>query len=138
LATFLSEKKGSTFLLVKTKQLSILDDFFKYANHINRILKKKYLDRAKDEIKIIETYSKNSSSEKNQLVKTLLSIDRFVVLVEKGANVLMIQHPTIPYKVSPLIFQILLISGVLGGMIGVFFTFIRNAIRKRKEQLAKA
>ena len=34
--------------------------------------------------------------------------------------------------------QILAFSAIFGGMLGVFVVFIRNAIKKRKEQLAKA
>jgi len=33
---------------------------------------------------------------------------------------------------------ILALSIVLGGVVGVFFILVRNAITKRKEQLAKA
>ena len=50
-------KKGSTFILVKTNQLAILDDFFKYANHINRMMKNGYFVRANDELKNIESRS---------------------------------------------------------------------------------
>jgi len=137
-----SRQKGDTFILVKTNQLAILDAFFKYANHINRMLKEKSLVRANDEINILESHYKNLQGKNNNnvssIVHTLLSIDRFVVSAEKGTNLLKIRHPTIPKKISPISSQILLISGVLGWMIGVFFVFIRNAIRKRKEQLAKA
>ena len=130
-------KKGSTFILVKTNQLAILDDFFKYANHINMMMKNEYFVMAKDELKNIESRSKSFSSANNNIFKILLSIDRFVASIEKGANPLKILNPTMPTKISPLSLQILLLSGLLGWMIGVFFIFIRNAIKKRKEQLAK-
>ena len=57
--------------------------------------------------------------------------------VEKGANVLRIKNPTIPEKVSPNSLVTLVISVVLGGMMGVFFTLARSSIRKREEQLDK-
>ena len=114
-----------------------MDDFFKYANHINKMMKNEYFVMAKDELKNIESRSKSFTSA-NGIFTILMSFDRFVASVEKGANPLKILNPTMPTKVSPLSLQILLSSGLLGGMIGVFFIFIRNAIKKRKEQLAKA
>ena len=59
LATLASEKKGGSFVLVKSNQLPILDDFFKYAIHINGLLKDEYVVRAKEELKIIEARFKD-------------------------------------------------------------------------------
>jgi LPS O-antigen subunit length determinant protein (WzzB/FepE family) len=41
-------------------------------------------------------------------------------------------------KTSPKVPLILALSVVFGGMIGVFFILVRNAIRKRKKQLSEA
>ena len=138
LATLASEKKSGSFVLVKSNQLPILDDFFEYASHINGLLKDEYVVRAKEELKIIDARFKDLGSADSNIVDTVLSIDRYIDLAEKGAKVLAIQHPTMPKKVSPKVSLILAISVVLGGMVGVFFIFVRNAITKRKEQLAKA
>ena len=139
LATLASEKKGdSSFVLVKSNQLPILDDFFEYATHINGLLKDEYVVRAKEELNIIDARFKDLGSADSNIVDTVLSIDRYIVTAEKGAKVLAIQRPTMPKKVSPKVSLILALSVVLGGMIGVFFILVRNAITKRKEQLAKA
>ena len=138
LATLASEKKGGSFVLVKSNQLPILDDFFEYATHINELLKDEYVVRAKEELKIIDARFKDLGSADSNIVNTVLSIDRYIVTAEKGAKVLAIQRPTMPQKVSPKSSLILALSVVLGGMIGVFFILVRNAITKRKEQLAKA
>ena len=139
LATLASEKKGdSSFVLVKSNQLPILDDFFEYATHINGLLKDEYVVRAKEELKIIDARFKNLGSADSNIVDIVLSIDRYIVTAEKGAKVLAIQRPTMPKKVSPKVSLILALSVVLGGMVGVFFILVRNAIAKRKEQLAKA
>jgi len=138
LATLASEKKGGSFVLVKSNQLPILDDFFEYAAYINELLKDEYVVRAKEELKIINARFKDLGSADSSIVNTVLSIDRYIVTAEKGAKVLAIQRPTMPKKVSPKVSLILALSVVLGGMVGVFFIFIRNAIAKRKEQLAKA
>ena len=138
LATLASEKKGGSFVLVKSNQLPILDDFFEYAAYINELLKDEYVVRAKEELKIINARFKDLGSADSSIINNVLSIDRYIVTAEKGAKVLAIQHPTMPKKVSPKSSLILAMSLVLGGMVGVFFILVRNAITKRKEQLAKA
>ena len=138
LATLESEKNGEKFVLVKSNQLPILDGFFEYATHINVLLRDEYVVRAKEELTIIEARFKDLSTADSNIVNTILSIDRYIVSAEKGASVLAIQRPTMPKKVSPKSSLILAMSIVLGGMVGVFFILVRNAITKRKEQLAKA
>ena len=138
LATLASEKKVGSFVLVKSNQLPILDDFFSYATHINGLLKNDYVVRAKEELKIIDERFKVLGLADNNIVDTVLSIDRYIVAAEKGAKVLAIQRPTMPQKISPKSSLILAMSVVLGGMVGVLFILFRNAITKRKEQLAKA
>ena len=138
LATLASENKGGSFVLVKSNQLPILDDFFEYASHINELLKAEYVVRAKEELKIIDARFKDLGSAHSNILDTVLSIDRYIVTAEKGAKVLVIQRPTMPKKVSHKSSLILAMSLVLGGMVGVFFILVRNAITKRKEQLAKA
>ena len=143
LATLTFEKKGVSFVLVKSNQLSILNEFFEYATHINGLLKDEYVIRAKEELKIIDARFNDlgladSNSADSNIVNTVLSIDRYIVTAEKGAKVLAIQRPTTPKKVSPKSFEILIMYVGFGGMIGVFVIFIRNAIKKRKKRLAKA
>ena len=140
LATLAMEKKGRSAVLVKSNQLPILDDFFKYASHINGLLKDEYVARAKEELRIIDARFKDLGSADANIVDTVLSIDRYIVSSENGANILAIQRPTMPKTIQPKQSKpslILSLSVVLGGMVGVFFILVRNAITKRKEQLAK-
>lgn len=125
-------------ILVRSNQLSTLDDFFKYAGYINEIMKAEYINRAKDELNIIETRFKDFSTASDAVITQILTIDRYIVLAEKGSKVLSIQHPTLPTRVSPNPFLILALSIILGGMIGVIYVLISNAICKRKDKLAKA
>ena len=138
LVTLKSEKKGGLFVLVKSNQLPLLDAFFKYSNYINGQLRVEYIQRAQQELNIIETRFKDFSTANDSIISNILSIDRYIVTAEKGANVIAVRNPTMPKKVSPKSSLILAISLVLGGMVGVFFILVRNAITKRKEQLAKA
>jgi LPS O-antigen subunit length determinant protein (WzzB/FepE family) len=134
LVTLTSENKAGSFVRVKSNQLPIADEVFKYAIHINALLKDEYVVRAKEELKMIESRFKVFSAD-SKIVDTLLSIDRYIYSAEKGANVFAIQHPTIPKKVSDKSSLIIALSGVLGGMVGVFFILIRKAIATRKGSL---
>jgi len=124
-------------ILVKSNQLPILNDFFKYAQHINKLLENEYIVRSNEEFKIIETRFKDLGIADSKIIDTLLSIDRYIITANKGAGVLRIQRPTMPKKISPRSNLILLISLVLGGIIGVFFILVRDALTKRKERLGK-
>ena len=133
----LASKKQVLFVLVKSNKLPILDEFFRYALHINSILQKEYIQRAKEELNIIETRFKDFSTANDSIIANILSIDRYVATAENGAEVYSIQPPTMPEKVSPKSFLIVAMSVVLGGLIGIMYLLILNAIRKRKEQLVK-
>jgi len=130
--------KDSASILVKSNQLPILNDFYEYAEHINVLLKVEYVSRAKDELKIIETRFKDLSSADSSVVQTVLSIDRYIVSAESGDKVLSVQRPSVPKKVAPKSSLILALSLVLGGFIGAAYVLIMNAIKTRREQLAKA
>ena len=137
LAALESQNDSGSFVLIRANQLSILDDFFQYTNHINEVLKNEYVLRARDELKIIESRFKDLGSADTNIVKTVLSIDRFIVSAEQGAKVFVIQRPTMPKNVSPGLPLVFSISVVLGGMIGGLWIFVRIAIRKRRQKLAQ-
>jgi LPS O-antigen subunit length determinant protein (WzzB/FepE family) len=137
LATLTFEPKVGPAVIVKSNQLPILNDIFKYATHISRLLSDEYVVRAKDELNIIETRFKDFSTANDAVITQILSIDRYVVSAEQGSSVLAIQRPSMPSKVSPKSFHILILSLILGGTVGAFFVLVRDAIKKRRKQLAK-
>lgn len=130
--------KDSASIIVKSNQLPILNDFYNYAEHINLLLKDEYVRRANDELKIIETRFKDLMSAESNIVQTFLSIDRYLALAENGDNVLSIERPSVPKKVAPKSSLILALSLVLGGFMGAAYVLIMNAIKTRREPLAKA
>ena len=138
LAILVFKKNDNSFVLIRTNQLPVLDDFFRYANHISKILKIEYVLRAKDELNIIETRFKDFSTANDAIIFQLLAVDRFIVAANKGAAIFSIQRPTLPKKVSPKPLLTLGVSVISGGMIGVLFVLVSNAVRKRRERLAKA
>ncbi|MDB2390777.1 Wzz/FepE/Etk N-terminal domain-containing protein [Alphaproteobacteria bacterium] len=138
LAALMLDKKQGSYVLIKTNQLKLLNDFFNYAIYINDVLKSEYVVRAKDELNILETRFTDVSTSSDTIIQNVLSIDRFIVAANKGADILAFQRPTVPQKVSPKPSLILALSIVLGGMIGVFYILVRNAIRNRREQSTTA
>ena len=144
LATLILKKRNKrdvSFVLVKSNQLSVLDDFFKYVNYINKLLKNDYIVRSNEELDFYKSFFKDPLSINTYILKTIISIERYILATDKGANILAIQRPTMPKTIQPKQFKsslILAMSVVLGGMVGVMYVLISNAIRKRKESSAKS
>lgn len=136
LVTLVSHSEGGIFL-VRTNSLLTLNSIFEYANHVNRLLKNDYVLRANEELKLMESLFRDLDVSRSCFRDTL-PLHRYVIAADKGANVLAIQRPQTP-KVPPskssLIFPV---SGLLGGLFGVFVTLVRNAFKKRKEVLAES
>ena len=133
LAMLQSDKKEGTTLLIRTDELTILRDIFEYAEFINQQLKATYLRRARDEAVIIESRRHALNISNDLILDQLLAIDRFENALENGADVLIIRHPTAPAQKAPKTGLILSLSLVLGGMMGVVFVMIRNAIYARQK-----
>jgi len=134
---FVSERGKGLFVLIKSNELPLLDDIFKYLIHINGLLTDEYVVRAKEELKIINTRFNEFAAASSNIINSTLSVERYIVSVEKGGSVLTIYPPSIPRKISPNPSLILLVSLVLGGMVGVFFILVCNSIKNRQEYLAK-
>ena len=67
----------------------------------------------------------------------MLNAKRVIQSIDNGQSAITFGSVSV-VKSSPKVSLILALSVVLGGMIGVFFILVRNAITKRKEQLSKA
>jgi hypothetical protein len=132
LANIVKEKSLSA-LVVKANKLSLLNEFFDYENFVNNKLTSDYVLRAKDELKVIGTGFDVTSL----MARHELAINRFIVSAERGSKVMALNPPTFPKKISPKIKLTLASSIVLGGMIGVMYVLVFNAIRKRKVVLSR-
>ena len=137
LATFETNKKGITSIIIKTDQLATLDDFFKYAKHVNDELEAEYVSRAKDELTFLDSRSKISAPTNRGSVEMAVLHNRFITSLENGMSVLTIKNPTMPEKLSPqslLNFMTWVASGV---MIGILLVFFLDAVKARKVQLVE-
>ena len=131
------DKKIGAYILIRSNQLELLNDFFNYANYINNILTSEYILRAKEEITIIDKRFNDISATTDIITSKLLAIDRYIMEAEKGANVLILLRPEYPAKVSPKVNLVLVIASFLGILIGIFYIFIKDAIRMRKHHISK-
>tara|TARA_B100001093_G_scaffold466590_1_gene485106 strand:+ start:606 stop:1385 length:780 start_codon:yes stop_codon:yes gene_type:complete len=129
-------KKEGPFILIRSKELTLVDDFYKYGSYINEMLTKEYILRSKDEINIIYKRFNDPSATTDTLTGDLLSIDRYIVEAEKGDRALIISRPTVPVLAKPRINLIITVSFLLGLFLGLVYIFFSDAIRIRKEQLA--
>jgi len=94
-------------------------------------------DEAISELASIESLSNDNVLATERVATNMLNAKRVVLSLESGQNSISFGSVSV-VKSSPKVPLILALSVVLGGMVGVFFILVRNAITKRKEQLAKA
>lgn len=127
IATFEYKKKNNkTFILIKSKELPILDAFFKYSQYINDIIRIKYKLEAINSLSIIDKKSSGNKSES-------ASIELFLFQISQGEQIFTINRPTEPTNVSLNKYLVMITSSLFGGVIGSFFVLIRQNIRKRKQ-----
>lgn len=125
------------YILMRSNEKILLDDLFKYANHVNTALTTEYIQRARDEINIMYKRFNDPTFTVDTLTNDLLEVDRYIVEAEKGDKVFLFMHPTYPEQVSPRIKLVLVISFVLGVMIAIIYIFFRDAYRSRNMQATK-
>jgi hypothetical protein len=121
-------RKDTSLLItlnIYTNNFPVINDFFKYVNYTNDILKNDYVLMANNEISSLKI-------DFAEHISTLLSVNRYKVDAENGANPLSFQRPTMPINTSIKPHIILILSVILGGILGVIFVFIKNAISARQ------
>ena len=89
------------------------------------------------ELASIESFSNDNVLATERVATNMLNAKRVIQSIDNGQSAITFGSVSV-VKSSPKVSLILALSVVLGGMVGVFFILVRNAIAKRKEQLAKA
>ena len=133
LATMREEKMGVSSIIVKTNKFQILDDFYKYATHVNNELTRDYILRANDELKIIEKRYNKINVQDSIMVNDMLSLERYIDTAYQGSSVFAVQRPSMPRKVSMKSSVTIGLSIVLGILGGVFLVLFSNVLKMRKE-----
>jgi len=101
--------------------------------YTNEVLK----GEAISELAFIKSLPNDNVLATERVATNMLNANRVVMSIESGQNAISFGSVSV-VKSSPKVPLILASSGVLGGMVGVFFIFIRIVIAKRKERLVKA
>jgi LPS O-antigen subunit length determinant protein (WzzB/FepE family) len=95
-----------------------------------------YLE-ATTELALIQTELTDALLSTERVATNMFNAKRIVQSIDSGQSVISFGSISV-VKSSPKVPFILALSVVLGGMVGVIYVLISNAVRKRKEQLAKA
>lgn len=92
---------------------------------------------AKAELTLIQTELKGALLGTEVVARNLLNAKRIILSIDNGNDAVAFGPVSVakPLTKTKLIFPL---SVLTGGMIGVLFTLVRDAIKKRKEQYAKA
>ena len=133
LAALSIRSSNSSVLVIKSNNLAVLNDFFEYSQHVNQLLKADYVSRARSELEIYEARFNDLKASNESIIRNVLSIDRYIVAAERGANVLKISRPTLPSRKSIQLPVILIISIVMGIGVGSLYVLASNAWRKHME-----
>ena len=120
--------KNKHFIIVSTNQLKIINDFFKYSNYVNDLLKSKYMKIVDEtlEFNLLQLNKINKSGR--TLYKN--SNSNFNILMKDGYDVIFIEPPEMPKKISPRPFLIAAISLVIGSISGLLFVLFKNFLHK--------
>ena len=133
-------KGDRAFVLVKSVKPDILttaDYLYLYMQHINTLLTARYLQTAKDALIIIEARFKDYSAINDSVVNNTLAIDRYIKSVEEGVEALTIDRARRPREAVSSA-MVLVLAVIAGGIIGIFYVFLRNAIRRYKAETGMA
>ena len=133
LVSFTSNRKNELFLVIKSNDIKISNDFFKYLNYVKKSLISKLVIKLNNEFDEINKNSmdtfKQSDSYNNFVIKSLTMKYK----IENSNDFISIEHPTKPRKISPRIFTNLTIATIFGAIISVFLLLFNNLLKKRKK-----
>ncbi len=132
---------GLHAISIKSKNLSMINDFFNYLNYINRNLMTKYISKVEEELTItknfIRGFSSNDFSNQSQInsLQKLMDLNSYLNNAKEEYTVLTIKRPTVPIRTSPPRLSILMsVSLVLGLIIGSFYVLILQSFRQHKDE----
>ena len=129
-------QKNST-LSFKTSSPLDLSEYKSQIEDANTALSNEIYTEATNELNMMQTELKDSLLSTNSVAIYVLNAKRVIMSIDSGKNTISF-GPVSVVKSPSKVPVILVLSVILGVMIGVFVIFVRSAIAKRKEQLAKS
>ena len=136
LSTLLKGEWDSNISLITTAPLD-LNEYQSQIDEANIALTNEVYLEATNELALIQNELTDALLSTEIVATNMLNAKRVVLSIDSGQNAISFGSVSV-VKSSPKVPLILALSVVLGGMVGVFFILVCNAITKRKEQLAKA
>jgi LPS O-antigen subunit length determinant protein (WzzB/FepE family) len=134
-----SEKKRGVkinYLIVKTNNLPLIFDIFKYTKHVSTLLNNDYVVLAKREQQQYKKILNNNIKLDVKMIEKMSRLENFISSSSK-LDLIRFDQPHFPRKVSPRSARIIAISIILGFIIGILFVIIRSVIINRNEKLIK-
>ena len=128
-------QKNST-LSFKTSSPLDLSEYKSQIEDANTALSNEIYTEATNELNMMQTLLKDSLLSTDSVAIYVLNAKRVIMSIDSGKNTISF-GPVSVVKSSKTVPFILVLSVILGVMIGVFVILVRNAIAKRKEQLTK-
>jgi capsular polysaccharide biosynthesis protein len=136
LSTLLKGEWHSNISLTATAPLD-LNEYQSQIEEANIALTNEVYLEATNELALIQNELTDALLGTERVATNMLNAKRIIQFIDNGQSAITFGSVSV-VKSSPKVSLILPFSVVLGGMVGVFFILVRNAIAKRKEQLAKA
>lgn len=134
--SWMKEKNTSNLSLSTTNPLDI-SEYEAEIGRANLALTNEVYVEATTELALIQTELTDALLSTERVATNMLNAKRLIHTIDGGQSAITFGSVSV-VKSSPKVPLILALSVVLGGMIGVFFILVRSAVKKRKEQLAKA
>ena len=132
LLKFKDVKKGSSYISINSKEIKKINEIFEYATYVSKIIHSKYVYDALEILKLVEEkFPTQTFSNNEKFFVTTLRLNLFL-LKKDEKYVLQISPPTIPRNVSPKPWLIVLLSTILGVIIGSMLLIIRNYVFNHK------
>ena len=126
------DEKGFV-IVVNTNDTSIINSFYNYLTHINKLVTSKYILNTKQQLTIIKSKMNGLSAGNSDFsVKRFLDNNNFIDNIENGSEILSIKYPTIPEEVFPNSIVVIIFGFVISSIIGLLFVLIRNFINQLK------
>ena len=129
------QNQDSNLSFITEKSLSV-KKYNEVFEKLNKDITNQIYNEALDEVNLIKTELNDAFISSKVAVTNILNAKRIIKAIDSGQNAISL-GPVNMNKISPKVPLILVLSIILGGMIGVAFVLVNNTIRKRKESASK-
>ena len=145
LTTFKTKEKDIHYIEIKTKKLIKIKDIYDYSNYVSNVLTLKYKFFATERLDLMLKKFDEYSNDYNlnityDFIDNVITLERYLVDIQNGERAIEINYPTEPENLNSaqydnISFLRIAVYFIIGGMIGIFVAFTRNAFIKRKKLL---